>query len=969
MDSYPGDFPFGIMDVVELLHLRIRRRQANSVYVDCPFCGDRRGKMNVNFVKNVWRCNYCDEHGGMLALYARLNNTTTSDAYWEIGEALCNDFHRERPNSGYEMAGNQQAGTGSPVSGTQTDLAGYERRGELKTVQQAERASGQEIHQTLSLLLAMLPLQPAHRNHLHSPKRGLSDEQIDRIGFKSTPPPFLCRAITERLMKQGCKVEGVPGFYLDDSGRWTMNFYRKNAGILIPAVGYDGMIHGLQILLDSPLKQKDDPPDKSGAKYIWFSSSSKNMGVTSGSPVHFIGNPSARVVYVIEGLLKADISHCLTNRTFAAIAGANNTSQLDTLFALLAQNGTEEIIEAHDMDKYSTKAYWVSEEDETSIQAYLNINKKAVEAIRQFQRNVREEQLEQRHRRETDPWDKDMEQVPELPKDWNRWVDKVAIRQNYIYYHYKKGGAKTGYCTYCEKEVPIKVHPHHNQQGRCSCCRHPVVFKAYGRAGYMQTEKHFAYLIQRCKDGFVVREFQADRTYGKESLPNSKLYCQEIRRTIYDRERKPRTYYWGLYKQRNMRWISGSPCSYSWSGSHDGRVYGKTLPTLEQKELRCTGLVNWIRKQKSVDPEKYLAVLERIPQMEQISKVNLPKLTKECFSSCGTVSELIKNHSAGSLIKALGLDSRRFQRLRLHNGGCDLLRWLQYEKGTDREIPDNVLLWMCQQNISPRDVQFIADRMSMVQVYNYVRRQMPSFRRNSHEVLRTWEDYLSMAKKLHMDVYDEIVYRTRKLRRRHDDLVLKCQEKDIELQAEEMEEKFPHVNAICQEIKAKYEYADADYMVVVPDGILDIITEGRALHHCAGSSDRYWDRIERRESFVMFLRKTADPFHAYYTLEVEPDGTVRQKRTEYDRQKKDIEQATEFLQKWQRVITARLTESDKALAAESRILREKEFIQLKKDRVIIHTGHLAGRLLADVLMADLMENTDSIQSPALAAAA
>ena len=547
--------------------------------------------------------------------------------------------------------------------------------------------------------------------------------------------------------------------------------------------------------------------------------------------------------------------------------------------------------------------------------------------------------------------------------------DKVAIRQNYIYYHYKKGGAKTGYCTYCEKEVPIKVHPHHNQQGRCICCRHPVVFKAYGRAGYMQTEKHFAYLIQRCKDGFVVREFQADRTYGKESLPNSKLYCQEIRRTIYDRERKPRTYYWGLYKQRNMRWISGSPCSYSWSGSHDGRVYGKTLPTLEQQELRCTGLVNWIRKQKSVDPEKYLAVLERIPQMEQISKVNLPKLTKECFSSCGTVSELIKNHSAGSLIKALGLDSRRFQRLRLHNGGCDLLRWLQYEKGIGREIPDNVLLWMCQQDIEPGDVQFIADRMSMVQVYNYVRRQMPSFRRNSHEVLRTWEDYLSMAKKLHMNVYDEIVYRTRKLRRRHDDLVLKCQEKDIELQAEEMEEKFPHVNAICQEIKAKYEYADADYMVVVPDGILDIITEGRALHHCVGSSDRYWDRIERRESFVMFLRKTDDPFHAYYTLEVEPDGTVRQKRTEYDRQKKDIEQATEFLQKWQRVITARLTESDKALAAESRILREKEFIQLKKDRVIIHTGHLAGRLLADVLMADLMENTDSIQSPVLAAAA
>ena len=58
---------------------------------------------------------------------------------------------------------------------------------------------------------------------------------------------------------------------------------------------------------------------------------------------------------MIEGLLKADISHCLTGRTFAAIAGANNTSPLDPLFALLAQNGTEEIIEAHDMDKYNNQ--------------------------------------------------------------------------------------------------------------------------------------------------------------------------------------------------------------------------------------------------------------------------------------------------------------------------------------------------------------------------------------------------------------------------------------------------------------------------------------------------------------------------------------------------------------------------------------------------------------------------------------
>ena len=41
--------------------------------------------------------------------------------------------------------------------------------------------------------------------------------------------------------------------------------------------------------------------------------------------------------------------------------------------------------------------------------------------------------------------------MPELPKDWVHWVDKVAVRENYIFYHYKRGGAKTGYCTFCGK--------------------------------------------------------------------------------------------------------------------------------------------------------------------------------------------------------------------------------------------------------------------------------------------------------------------------------------------------------------------------------------------------------------------------------------------------------------------------------------------------------------------------------------
>ena len=347
MASISHDFPFGIMDVVQLLHLKVRRRQVNSAYVDCPFCNDYRGKMNVNYAKDAWRCNYCGESGGMLALYARMNNTTTSDAYREICDALQTGEYYDPGVSSETIR------SGSTCGSSRSSGAKNETAGELSIVPQSEKATPQQVHQTLSLLFDMLSLRQVHRTHLKSRKRGLSEEQIQMYGFKSTPPYFLCRSLTERLIKQGCTVQGVPGFYMDKNGNWTVNFSDYTSGILIPAVGIDGLIHGAQILLDKPMKNKDDPPDKPGAKYIWFSSSNKHMGTGSGSPLLFLGDLSANTVYITEGLLKAYISHALMHRTIAATAGANNTAAFDELFKCLAQNGTKLIIEAQDMDKYA----------------------------------------------------------------------------------------------------------------------------------------------------------------------------------------------------------------------------------------------------------------------------------------------------------------------------------------------------------------------------------------------------------------------------------------------------------------------------------------------------------------------------------------------------------------------------------------------------------------------------------------
>ncbi len=321
------DFPFNIMEVAGLLRLNIRRRGGSRVvYSDCPICGDRRGKLGLYPQINTWHCYHCGEYGGMLALYGKTHGVGSSEAYLEICDALM---------------------VGAPGR-EYTPKAGAEP---VSDEPQTQRASPQEIHRTLAALLALLTLSPDHREHLRS-KRGLTDGEIVQFGFKSTPPAYQCRAIAARLMKQGCAVAGVPGFYLDGGGRWRAKFYQRTSGIVIPLRGADGLLQGLQIRLDSPIKKEGDPPEKSGIKYLPFTSTGKPMGVTSGNPIHFVGDPSARVVYVTEGALKADIAHALTGRTFAATVGVNNTMGLDELFAFLRRNGTEEIVEAEDMDKF-----------------------------------------------------------------------------------------------------------------------------------------------------------------------------------------------------------------------------------------------------------------------------------------------------------------------------------------------------------------------------------------------------------------------------------------------------------------------------------------------------------------------------------------------------------------------------------------------------------------------------------------
>lgn len=599
---------------------------------------------------------------------------------------------------------------------------------------------------------------------------------------------------------------------------------------------------------------------------------------------------------------------------------------------------------------------FMTAEDNDRMKEYLGVVCDKSEGILEFQRDVRSEELEKRHKKETDAWDAVMVQIPPCPEDWKNWVDKYGIPQNYLFYEYSRKKEQEGYCSWCEKMVPIEK-PKHNRIGKCPNCGNEIQFKAIGKmARYFQTDKKTVHLIQPCKDGFVVRMFEARRWYRKKNYKVPEITCHEERRIIYNSNLEANRFYFGLYKNTAYRWIKGEPRLYGlfgyYYGRNDvGRIYPGTLSGLGNNELSRTGLGQMLLWKGEIDPEVYLDALKMRPYLEQLVKAELNDLAEDVFMNASNLEFL----PGSDLAKRLGIDRMRMRRLKLMNGDHRLLDWLKYEKRKGTCFPDSLLQYFVQYKIEPAEIKFIEDRMSLARIRNYLKRQEEQTGRPPKELISTWYDYLFMAGRMNRDTTQELVYRPKDLIKSHDEALRVCRNGRMMKRAAELLKAYPDIEKIYQSIKHKYEYADKKYQIVVPEKVEDILKEGYALGHCLDRSNIYFDRIQRKESFIVFLRRAKQPNQPYYTLEIEPDGTARQKRTVGDKQNADFDEAKGFIMKWQRAIQRKLSQEDRLLAEESAKLRVEEFKQLRENGTKIWHGHLAGKLLADVLEADLME--------------
>lgn len=578
-----------------------------------------------------------------------------------------------------------------------------------------------------------------------------------------------------------------------------------------------------------------------------------------------------------------------------------------------------------------------------------NENYKGLKRINKWQKEQYAKRIKRKELKEQAPWDADMKLIPDILPGFKHWATHDATNEHYIFYTYERKGAKEGYCSYCDKYVPI-INPKHNKVTICPCCKKNVTFKADSRIQRLERNEYFAECIQKIKDGFVIRNFRVNCNYRNTTPENPRIYLSEEERYLVFKNGKVKHYSWEWYKRQKMRWVFSNNGYYSsyWRDKRT-RLYTRNLKSLKKGVLKTSAIDLWDKLPCS--SSEYLYAEGRNPAIEKLARIGMFKQAEEMIDT--SASSLI-NIKETELYKMLKIDKARFKRWKKMRGNIRTLQWLQHEKLADTVWSDEMIKNFVKADFHPvKSFEFINMPLHYKKIWNYLKKQSVLSKDTIRQVQVTWRDYVNMAKKANWNVTTDQILYPKNLKEAHGKVILCLQGESMKKQAEDLEKKWPKVNAVLPGIK-KFEYASGKYMIVTPDEILDIVKEGTALSHCVHTCDFYFDRIQKHETYLFFLRKAEAPDVPWYTLEVEPSGNIRQKRTTGDNQNKDFEEAVEFLKEWQKVFVSRLTKEEKKLGILADKARIEEYKKLRKDGNKVWHGKLAGKLLVDVLEADFM---------------
>lgn len=592
-------------------------------------------------------------------------------------------------------------------------------------------------------------------------------------------------------------------------------------------------------------------------------------------------------------------------------------------------------------------------EQDDPYNGQLNI----VRTLRSIEERYNAKQRDKREARKMRKIQDFIDSLPELPEDLREWIHEVPL--DGAHYMFGRAGCDDYYCTACGQEHHDAARQY-KDRARVVCERSGKVVKVEKRQCEVKRLARVM-LLQNMEDGScaVEKHIEAVCTWSYSGM--SMFLCDPMVLKL-PKDGTTSCHEWFYHVEGGWSsvpfWTDKNLANYRVRREY---LYPHTVKdalrdtVYERLGLEVAAARGWELQYNN------LMMAWTYGQTEYLIKGGFRQLVREIADICrpgfyaGCICEVGRN-----VQETLMLNGQGVARLRQADGGIGYLRWLRTEEDFGVKIPEKQLRWLGANIHSPQDVSFALAKMSPAQIANYLEKQVAISKLVVTNLINKWTDYLRMARLLHLDTDNEMIFRPKDLKARHAELVEIMNAQRDEPERERIESEYPAVAPNCARIRALYEWRGEHYLVTVPSGAADIMREGRLLKHCVGSTDRYFDRIAEGESYIMFLRKASAPDTPWYTMEVEPGGKVRQLRTMGDEEGKDRSEAKAALRKWQAHVQKTLRDTKEGereiFAAEvSREKRLKEFEELRRGGNIIRNGRLAGRLLVEVLEADFKE--------------
>ena len=500
-----------------------------------------------------------------------------------------------------------------------------------------------------------------------------------------------------------------------------------------------------------------------------------------------------------------------------------------------------------------------------------------------------------------------MDKIPELPADFDDWVwHEGTLGSNFLLYR-KKGTKTEAYCTHCESTYTTTEKMVHNpgdptrydyclkHWSICPKCRARLATKAWKKQKYLETRDRVV-IMQPAEEYIAFRGFEVVKRFRLEDdFPHGEkwkgvIVVVEDVRVLADRYTfESRESYRVRAVQMlgdKLMWAEARASGY-YASDRKPFMVGEGIPYTKNISdvLEGTGVRPVVAKMFIKKDEKYLQsalqAAARKPYIEYLIKAGLIQYARQVAES--NYSKVVKNENATNLKDLIGLDGQQLYELKQVDGGKHAVKALQYVKKHNEKLSRETLRSIERLSIVPGSRNLGRTGMTLQRMFNYLQRQAEINGKKFNAINTMYNDYLNMAYERGMDLTDEIVCHTPKLKEMHDRYLEEKNARNKAIEKARVDKKFEQIALRYEENVDHFAYQRSGLVIVVPKCASDIKTEGREQHHCVGATDRYMEAMNKGYSYILFLRKAEDLEKPYYTLEVKYDGKVLQSYGAYDR--------------------------------------------------------------------------------------